>query len=123
MNSLIGIWMYASLIYQGQPIPPPNPDLKIYYNFETENINEIFYYRTNENGTCRRKAEYTLKNSELHQTVISIDPSNAEFCSQDTDMQLGNFSKTKYELKDNKMYLYLPLGDEYLIYVWEKVNE
>lgn len=123
MNSLIGLWVYASLIYQGKPIPPPNPDLKIYYNFESENRNELFYYRVNENGTCRRQAEYQINNTELKQTVISTDSTNASFCTDDTDMQMGNVSVTKYEIKDNKLYLYLSLGEEYLIYVWEKVNE
>lgn len=123
MNSLLGIWVYVSLIYQGQPIPRPNPDLKIYYNFETEHINEIFYYRNNEKGFCKRKAEYQVVESEIQQTVISVDAGNADSCSQDTDMQIGNFSRTKFEVNGNKMYLYLPLGEESLIYVWEKVNE
>lgn len=123
MNSLIGIWMFVSVIYQGQLLPRPNPDLVIYYNFETENINEVFYFRKNERGTCRRKAEYQLKDSYLEQKVISTDPANAEFCSQDTDMQMGNFSRTKYEIKDGKLYLYLPLGEDGIVYIWEKTNE
>lgn len=123
MNSLVGIWVYAALIYQGKPIPPPNPDLKIYYSFETEQTNEIFYYRNNEKGFCKRKAEYKIVGSEIQQTVISTDEGNADFCSQDTDMQIGNFSKTKFEVIDNKLYLHLPLGEETLTYIWEKANE
>lgn len=123
MNSLIGIWLYASLIYQGQPIARPNPELKMYYTFESESINEIFYYRESEKGTCKRKAEYKIVDSEIQQTVISADPNNADICSQDTDMQVGKFSKTKFEVVGNKMYLHLPLGNESIIYVWDKVNE
>lgn len=122
MNSLIGLWLYTSLIYQGQPLARPNPELKIYYSFENESVNEIFYFRENETGTCRRKAEYEIVDAEIRQKVTIVDPANAEICAQDTDMQLGNYSATKFEVIDDKLYLHLPLGEETLIYVWEKIN-
>lgn len=122
MNSLIGIWMFVSMIYQGQPMNPPNPALKIYYNFQSETQNELFYYRENENGSCRRTAEYKLTQSEIQQKVTSVDEQNAFFCSQDSDMQLGNISNVKYEMVDDKLYLYLPLGEEQLVYVWKKID-
>lgn len=123
MNSLIGIWMYASLIYQGQPIPRPNEALKMYFTFENNYTNEIFYYRENERGFCRRKANYKLENGMLHQTITSVDENNADFCSQDSDMQMGASSTVKYEVIDGKFHLYLPLGEETLIYVWEKIDQ
>lgn len=123
MNSLIGIWAFVSIIYQGNPLPPPNPNLKIYYNFENENINEVFYYRQNERGTCRRKAEYKIQNNHIEQTVISVDPTNAEFCNQDTDMQMGNVSRTRYEIINGKLHLYLPIGEDFIVYIWDKIND
>lgn len=123
MNSLIGLWLYTSLIYQGQPIARPNPELKMYYSFESESVNEIFYYREGEEGSCRRKAEYEVVNSEIRQKVIAVDPANAGVCAQDTDMQLGYYSVTKFEVIGNKMYLHLPLGEEILTYVWDKAND
>lgn len=114
--------MYVSIIYQNNPLPPPNPSLKIYYNFHSESENELFYYRENENGTCRRSAKYKIDNSRIEQTVTSVDSENAFFCDQDTDMQLGNISNVKYEIKDDTLYLYLPLGEEGIIYVWKKVE-
>lgn len=123
MNSLIGLWLYTSLIYQGQPMDRPNLALKMYYSFESESVNEIFYYRDNEPGSCRRKAEYQIVDSEIRQKVTTVDAANADSCGQDTDMQLGNYSATKFEIIGNKLYLHLPLGEEILTYVWEKVND
>lgn len=123
MNSLIGIWLYSSLIYQGQPLARPNPELKMYYSFENESVNEIFYFRNGEKGFCKRRASYRVVDSQIEQTVTATDPGNADFCSQDTDMQPGNFSKTRFEISGNRLYLHLPLGDESLTYVWEKQND
>lgn len=123
MNSLIGIWLYTSLIYQGHPIPRPNPALQMYYTFESNNVNEIFYYRTDEKGFCKRKAKYQIDNNEILQTVISVDENNADFCAQDTDMQIGNTSKTRFETTDNTLMLYLPLGEETIIYVWKRAEQ
>jgi hypothetical protein len=121
MNSLIGIWMYSSLIYQGQPIPKPNPDLKMYYTFKSDQQNEIYYYRENENGFCRRTASYeVLDNTRLIQKVVEVDPDNADFCGQDPDMQLGTTTEVNFEIKNDKLYLELQLGEDTLVYVWEK---
>jgi hypothetical protein len=120
MNSLIGIWLYVSLIYQGAPMNKPNPDLIMSISFINETTNEIFYYRRNEPGFCKRTASYIVSNGILQQEVISVDDNNASFCAQDTDMQLGNISNTPYEIKGQQLLLTLPLGEENLIFVWEK---
>jgi hypothetical protein len=120
MNSLIGVWLYASLIYQGVPMNKPNPDLIMSISFISDTTNEIYYYRKNEAGFCKRTASYIVADGILRQEVIAVDENNASFCSQDTDMQLGNISNTPYEIKDQKLLLTLPLGEENLIFVWEK---
>jgi hypothetical protein len=120
MNSLIGIWLYSSLIYQGHPTPRPDDSLKMYYSFENNNTNEIFYYRSNEEGFCKRKATYEVKNDEILQTVVSVDENNANFCAQDRDMQIGQVSTVKYSIVDNQLLLELPLGEETLTYVWDR---
>ena len=112
MNSLIGVWMYASLIYNGNPLQRPDERLKMYLIFENNSINEILYSREDENGFCRRKAEYEAVNNVLLQKVIEVDPENASHCSQD--------SRTNFEVKEDKLYLHLPLGEETITYVWEK---
>jgi hypothetical protein len=120
MNPLIGLWFYVSLIYQGLPMDKPNPDLIISVNFINDTTNEIFYYRENEPGFCKRTASYIVGDGILRQEVISVDENNASFCSQDTDMQLGNISNTPFEIKDEQLLLTLPLGEENIIFVWKK---
>ena len=123
MNNLLGIWMYASLIYNGTPLQRPDERLKMYFAFENSRINEIVYSRDGESGHCRRKAEYEIRENTLIQTVTDVDEDNADFCSQDTDMRLGNYSETKFEIKNGKFLLNLPLGDETLTYVWERQTQ
>lgn len=120
MGTLMGIWFYASLIYQGTPMNKPNPDLIMQISFLNSTTNEIFYYRKNEPGFCKRTANYSIQDGILHQEVTALDENNADYCSQDTDMQLGNISNTPYEIQDDKLLLTLPLGEENIIFVWEK---
>lgn len=122
MNSLIGLWLFTSIFYQGQPGPIPNDKLKIYYSFQNEFVNEIYYYRTNETGFCRRWANYQATDSVITQTIDRLDPDNSSSCDSDTDMQLGNSSKVHYEIKDEKLHLYMPLGDEEIQYIFERIN-
>ena len=120
MNLLIGIWFYTSVIYQGQLLPRPSQDLKMYFSFISEDQNEIFYSRTGETGHCRRTAKYWLARGKIYQTVVRVDPENAAICSEDPDMQLGQESVSPYEIIDDRLHLHLPLGDEDIIFVWKK---
>lgn len=120
MSTLIGLWLYASLIYQGQPIPRPDEKLIMHFIFNNSTENEILYHRQNETGFCRRTAKYSVVNDQLIQEVIAVDPLNAPYCSEDTDMRIGFKSVSKFEVKGDEMYLYLPLGEEEIIYVWKR---
>lgn len=120
MNTLLGIWLYTSLINQGHPVPRPDPSLVMYFNFLNDHSNEIIYYRTGEQGFCRRLAEYHVEINEIVQTVISSDENNADFCGQDTDMQVGSYSRVKYEIEGPILRLYLPMGEDEIVYVWQR---
>ena len=120
MNSLIGIWLFTALIYQGNLMDPPNPNLKLYYMFQSTTQNEIYYYRDNEIGHCKRSAEYVADETFIKQTVTDVDPDNNSDCALDTDMQLGNKSQVKYEIIDNKLHLHLPLGEDEIVYIFTK---
>ncbi len=122
MNSIIGVWLFTSIFYQGQLIDPPNPKLKIYYTFQNEFENEIYYYRTDETGFCRRWANYEINNNTLTQTIQKTDQENNSNCGSDPDMQLGNTSTTHVEIRDGKLHLYLPLGEEEIQYIFDKLN-
>jgi hypothetical protein len=122
MNSLLGIWLFTSIFYQGAVRPPPNPDLKIYYTFQSESQNELYYYRTNESGFCRRWADYKINQGNLIQNVTATDVDNNNECSLDTDMQMGNHSEVHFEIINDDLHLFLQLGEEEIRYIFKKTN-
>ena len=122
LSQIIGLWMYTGLIFQGQPIAKPSPDLVIYFQFINETDNNLFYFRQDQRGYCERQATYSIDGNLLKQKITSANPDNADVCSADPDMQIGGLSSTRFEIKDEQLYLYLTLGEDELVYVWSKVN-
>lgn len=121
MNTLLlGSWLFVALFYRGEVLPLPNEDLRQYYNFNSQSENELFYFRVGERGACRRKAHYEIKESVIEQTVTEVDSDNADFCSQDPDMQMGAFSIVPFELKNNQLWMTVPLGEEDIVFIFEK---
>lgn len=119
MSSLLtGLWFFSSLIYNGQELPRPNPNLVMTLEFNDPTHNTLRYQRKDETGFCERVASYSYKGTALEQTVISVNPQNADACSQDLDMQIGQVSTTRVEIKEKKLFMYLNLSGESLIYVW-----
>lgn len=102
---------------------PPNPDLKITFSFESSDRNELFYHRLGERGFCRRWAKYEIQDGLLKQTITEVDAENNSSCGQDTDMQLGRSSATPFEIHGDRLHLRLPLGEDELIYVFERQTE
>jgi hypothetical protein len=121
-QTIFGMWLFTSLIYQGSSMPLPNPNLKIYYEFLDTGINTLRYHREGEMGFCERRAAYEFSGHELAQQVIWVNPQNAPWCGQDTDMQLGNRSWSKAWLENRQFHLTIPMGEEEIIYVWDQVN-
>lgn len=120
-QTLLGLWLFTGLIYQGQPMPLPNPQLKIFFEFKNLGLNTLRYYREDEDGYCERKATYKFENSKLIQTVYWVNPKNASWCDDDPDMRLNQNSTSEAWLQQGKFYLSLPFGEETLIYVWDRV--
>ena len=119
-SQLIGVWMYTGLIFQGQPIAKPSPELVIYFQFINEFENGLFYFRQDQRGFCQRQATYSVEGQLLKQKIISTNSENADVCSADPDMQIGGVSQTRFDIINDQLYLYLNLGDDELIYVWSK---
>lgn len=123
LDSVVGIWLFTSLIFQGQSMPVPNPSLKIYYEFQDTGINTLFYQRDGERGFCERRAAYEFSGNNLTQQVIWVNPANAPWCSQDLDMQLGYRSWTQAWLREGKFHLSVMMGEDQLIYVWSATDQ
>jgi hypothetical protein len=122
MSNLLGIWFFTALIYQGHLMDPPNPNLHLYYTFMSETRNEVFYYRDDEKGFCKRWADYSAGEQSIEQTVVEVDPLNMDSCSSDSDMLMNSHSMVKYEIKNNQLHLYLPLGEEEIVYIFSKTQ-
>ncbi len=124
MNSLIlGAWVFTSLIYRGQEIPRPNPQLIMTFNFQDNGENILHYYRQGESGSCTRVAQFQFQKGKLHQEVIRASENNAVFCSSDPDMQVGNVSITPVAIRDDRMVMTLGLGEETLTYIWKPCQQ
>lgn len=121
--SLLGVWMFVGLLYQGQELPPPNPALHIVYSFNSESENILRYWREGEQGFCERRAQYSFGNEQLYQKVVEVHPDNAPWCSQDSDMRLGFESWTTLRHKDGRLYLKVLMGEEDLSFIWERKIE
>lgn len=120
MSSLVGLWIFVGFIYQGRDWPPPNPQLHLQFEFEASGVNTLKYWREGERGICERRAKYRYQAEQLWQQVIWVNPENPSDCGRDPDMQNGKISWSGLRMGDQKIYLEVPLGDERLIYVWER---
>lgn len=116
--SLSGLFLFSYLIFRGAEFPKPNPDLNMWFEFESKGINTLHYTRANEKGFCERKANYEYDGKTLKQKIIWVHPENASWCSNDPDMQLGQETTSKMQVKDNKLFLDLNLAEDVLTLVW-----
>jgi hypothetical protein len=117
---LLGSWFFVQLIYNGQVISPPNPNLEITYTFSDDGTNRLHYDHIGEKGSCDRLAVYQYDGRNLTQQITWVAPHNADFCSNDPDMQLGAISKTPAVVRDDQLFLTLSMGEESIVYVWNK---
>jgi len=122
MNSLIGLWLFVGLFYHGEVRPPLNPDLRIYYSFINETENELYYYRNHEDGYCRRRALYKIKDSWIEQKITFVDPNNHSSCAMDPDMQLGKISYSHFRWVNRQFYLEVPMGQEKIEFIFEPIS-
>lgn len=124
MNAiLLGAWFFSSLIYQGSPMPRPNPDLIMQMHFLDDQTNLLRYERRDEQGFCEREARYEFDGKKLIQVVSWVNPKNNSNCASDPDMQLGSSSITPLSLVGDTLHMVLPLGEESLTYVWTRTLE
>lgn len=126
MSPILGRWKFYKMIYHGQIMDPINPSLHLYFEFESNGENRLFYYRSGEDGSCERRAQYNYdENSErLYQKIFWLSSQNRSDCQSDPDMQMGRESWSTLRVKDNKeLYLEAPLGDDVLTLVWRRFRD
>ncbi len=122
MTALLGVWFFTAIFYQGEVRPLPNPYLHLTYTFLDSQTNEVFYYRENERGFCRRHANYRVVDDRIEQTVTVVDEQNNQECTLDADMQLGRWSVVKFSLVNEQLILHLQIGEEQIDYIFSRQN-
>lgn len=121
-NLLIGLWLYTSVIYQGQEMQIPNPQLQLQMIFVNSTQMKLHYSYTDESGFCESVSEYKYDETQkiLHLNLIETHPENAEFCQKDPDMTPGNKTMTPVYFKNGKLHFELALDDDKLTLVLER---
>ena len=124
MNSIIGLWLFSSMLYNNSPLPIPNPDLIMTFEFSEDGTDTLFYKRKGETGSCSRKAFYQFENGHLYQRVYWVNPSNAIWCDSDTDMRIGTEGTNTASINaKGELQLDLMMGEEVVTLIWQKKNE
>ncbi len=118
---LLGDWKLHSMIYRGQEMSPPNPDLHLQWTFFSNGTERLYWDRGTEEF-CERFADFKVQDNVLHESVFAVNPRNAAECAKDPDMQVGRQTQTKIQIFEDEIRLHMGLGDEDLIYILKKAN-
>lgn len=118
---LLGEWKYEELIYQGQRIQRPDPNLNLTWTFFSNGTERLFWNRGGKDF-CERFASFKFEAGILFENSFAVNPGNASECNKDPDMQTGRQTQSKLNITDTELLLHVPLGDEEIIYVLKKVT-
>ncbi len=120
--SLSGEWKFIEMIYKGQRMARPNPELNLRWTFFANGTERLYWDRENIPGFCERFSTFKVENNYLKEDVFAINPNNNSDCSKDPDMQLGPKGATFIEKVADEIWLHLQMGDEDLIYVLKEIK-
>lgn len=120
-RSLKGEWRFSEMIYRGQIMPLPNPDLNLTWTFFENGTERLYWGRKGESSFCERFAHYELRDDKIIETVFAVNPQNGIECANDPDMQVGRQTSNTIEIKNNQIHFHMQMGDEELIYVLKEV--
>lgn len=120
-SELWGRWRYTGYIYQGQFQESPNPDLEMTFDFYQDGTDLLHWHRRGERGFCERRGRYQFDGEYLIDEVYWVNPLNRRDCSSDPDMRSGLRQITPARSEHDHLFVDLPLGDETVVYVWERV--
>lgn len=118
----MGQWKFKEMIYKGQSVPLPNPDLNLNWTFFKNGTERLYWDRGTE-AFCERFSYYSFEGDSLLEEPFFLNPRNASDCSKDPDMQIGKKTKIKINVSKNELHFYFQLGEEELIYVLKPVSD
>lgn len=133
---IFGHWKFVSIIYQGQAMPKPNPELKIEWTFFRNGTERLYWDHGDQNHFCERLSWFRIEEdrtadfkdltddsserANLMDEVIFLNPLNSADCQQDPDMQMPRVSTTPVSWHGPQLYLHLKASEAELIYVLER---
>jgi hypothetical protein len=115
-------WKFTEMIYHGERIPRPNPELNLTWTFFSNGTSRLYWDRGDETIFCERFAHYTYVDSKLTETNFAVNPNNAYDCKKDPDMQLGSSATTPLTFSNGELHLHLDMSGEELIYVLTDIS-
>jgi hypothetical protein len=122
--SPVGHWLFYKKIYQGMEIPePPGATLRLHFEFRADGASRLYWWHEGELDRCAREGRYFVENGVIVEEATRVDPENHPVCGRDPDMREGKVSRIPFRLDGKDLYLYLPLADDTLVYVWERIEE
>ena len=111
-----GKWSIYQVIFRGDPREPTHTLLELDLQ---DGQSRLFWKQIDDEGFCERTGNYRYSYPFLEDEVTWANPKNLIECATDPDMRVGNRSITKADDTDGMLRLYLPLGDDQLIYVFK----
>ena len=122
-KDLNGVWQYDGFFYEGHRYPNPNPNLELYFTFNSvSHVDVLYYSRKNEVGFCERRAEFSVKGNSLHQQITWINPANNAECQQDVDMQIRRASETPFSFNVGELWFHLEVNGKPFTYILKEKN-
>lgn len=118
-SDLYGKWKAIGYYYQDHFIQPEDPKVILLYEFLKDGTDKLFWQYKGETTFCERKGLWFVFEGHLHDEVYWINPDNGMDCGADPDMQMGRVTQTYFWRDQNRLYIQIPLADEFLYYVWE----
>lgn len=119
--TIFGVWKYSELIYRGQILPLPNPDLNLTWTFFDNGTERLHWTEKGETSFCERFAHYELRDDKIFETVFAINPRNGPECAKDPDMQVGRETSNKIEIQERQILFHMQMGDEEVVYILKKI--
>lgn len=98
-----------------------NPSSDSILSFFADGTDRLYWWHEGDADFCERRGEYSIELPLLVDKIVWVNPKNTFQCSRDPDMQLGKIARTPTSFSGGDFLLHLPLGDETLTYVWQKI--
>ncbi|MCB9073894.1 MAG: hypothetical protein H6623_09750 [Bdellovibrionaceae bacterium] len=118
-DDIIGDWQAVGYYYKDDYIKPEDPKVILTFSFHDDTTNQLFWKYKDESAFCERHGQWVVQDGILHDIVTWVNPENGPSCSSDPDMQLGQSTFTRFWREGDNLYLQIPLGEDFLVYVWQ----